>query len=131
VYEGCARAYLGEVEEANSLELHRFSGQVSYLSYPDFDTIAHPTLLRMKLSLRDLQLDCYDYATTANPPVLHRKETFLPPDYPGYDAFAALTRPEEECGLLINAATIGTRNGWEDRLREAGFRIDGHQLIRL
>ena len=31
VYEGCARAYLGEVEEANLIKLHRHSGKVSYL----------------------------------------------------------------------------------------------------
>ncbi len=33
VYEGCARAYLGEVERANLIKLHRHSGKVSYLVY--------------------------------------------------------------------------------------------------
>src|SRR6478609_2623422 len=33
VYEGCARAYLGEVEGANVIKLHRHSGKVSYLVY--------------------------------------------------------------------------------------------------
>ncbi len=130
VYEGCARAYLGEIEGANILKLHRFSGKVSYLFYPAFDTEAHPPLLRsLKLSLRTLQLDCYDYATAENPPVLHRKESFLPADYPAYDTFAELTRLEEEAGLLENTATIGTRNGWQDRLREAGMKIEGHRLL--
>jgi DNA phosphorothioation-associated putative methyltransferase len=131
VYEGCARAYLGEIEGANVLKLHRFSGKISYLFYPAFDTEAHLALLRsLKLSLRTLDLDCYDYATAENPPVLHRKESFLPSDYPAYDAFAELIRREEEAGLLENAATIGTRNGWQDRLHEAGMRIEGHQLLR-
>jgi DNA phosphorothioation-associated putative methyltransferase len=132
VYEGCARAYLGEIEGANILKLHRFSGKMSYLSYPDFDTEAHPALLRsLKISLRTLQLDCYDYATVDNPPILHRKESFLPADYPAYEAFAELTRLEEEAGLLTNSATIGTRKGWQERLREAGIRIEGHQMQRL
>ena len=79
VYEGCARAYLGEVEGANLIKLHRQSGKVSYLVYPDFDADPHPALLRsIKLSLRTRELDCHDYANSANPPVLHRKETFLP-----------------------------------------------------
>ncbi len=61
VYEGCARAYLGEVEGANLIELHRHSGKVSYLVYPDFVTDPHPALLRsLKLSLRTRELDCYD-----------------------------------------------------------------------
>ena len=80
VYEGFARAYLGEVEGANLIKLHRRSGKVSYLVYPDFATDPHPALLRsIKLSLRTRELDCYDYATSTNPPILHRKETFLPP----------------------------------------------------
>ena len=53
VYEGCARAYLGEVEGANLIKLHRHSGKVSYLVYPDFEIDSHPALLRsIKLSLR-------------------------------------------------------------------------------
>ncbi len=130
VYEGCARAYLGELDEANLIKLHRFSGKVSYLSYPDFDTEAHPALTRsLKLSLRTLQLDCYDYTTSPNPPILHRKETFLAEDYPGYEMFAELTRREEERGLLKDAARIGNREGWEERLREAGVRIEAHEVV--
>ncbi len=44
LYEGCARAYLGEVEGANLVKLHRHSGKVSYLVYPDFETDPHPGL---------------------------------------------------------------------------------------
>ena len=81
VYEGCARAYLGEIEGANLIKLHRHSGKVSYLVYPDFDADPHPALARcLKLSLRTRQLECSDYAASPNPPVLHRKETFLLPD---------------------------------------------------
>ena len=130
MYEGCARAYLGELDGTNLLKLHRFSGKVSYLSYPDFDSVAHPPLLRtVKICLRNLQLDCYDYATVANPPILHRKETFVPEDYPEYEVFAALTRQEEESGLLSDTSRIGTRDGWEERLREAGVRIENHTLV--
>ena len=132
VYEGCVRAYLGELDGANIIKLHRFSGKVSYMFYPAFDTEAHPALFRsLKISLRTLQLDCYDYATASNPPILHRKESFLPEDYPGYQSFAELTRWEEENGLLTETSTIGTRCGWETRLCEAGVTIEGHRLVRL
>ena len=110
VYEGCARAYLGEVEGANLIKLHRHSGKVSYLVYPEFETDPHPALLRsIKLSLRTRELDCYDYAHSTNPPVLHRKETFLPADHPLHARFARLTQQEEKHGLLDDTATIGTR----------------------
>jgi len=93
IYEGCGRAFLGDIEEANLIKIHRRSGKISYLVYPDFDTDPHPALARcFRLNLRSRQLDCYDYATSANPPILHRKETFLCPEHPLYNRFARLTR---------------------------------------
>jgi DNA phosphorothioation-associated putative methyltransferase len=131
VYEGCARAYLGAVEGANLVKLHRQSGKVSYLVYPAFATDPHPALVRsIKLSLRTRELDCHDYAASTNPPVLHRKEAFLPPGHPLHERFARLTRQEERHGLLDETATIGTREGWQSRLHERGFAIRGHRLIR-
>ena len=131
VYEGCARAYLGAVEGANLVKLHRFSGKISYLVYPGFESDPHPALLRsIKLSLRTRELDGLDYAASRNPPVLHRKEAFLASDHPLHAKFARLTRQEERHGLLDDTATIGTRDGWEARLRERGFALQGHRLVR-
>jgi DNA phosphorothioation-associated putative methyltransferase len=131
VYVGCARAYLGDIDEANIIKLHRFSGKVSYLAYPDFETDPHPALATcVKLNMRSRQIDFYDYRQSANPPVLHRKETFLPPDHPLFAKFARLTRQEERHGLLDDAATIGTRDGWQTRLATAGFRLAGHRLVK-
>jgi DNA phosphorothioation-associated putative methyltransferase len=130
-YEGCARAYLGEIEGANLIKLHRQSGKVSYLVYPDFDADPHPALLRsIKLNLRTREIESTDYAASPNPPVLHRKETFLLPDDPRRAKFERLTCQEERAGLLDDPATIGTRSGWADRLRERGYAFRGHRLIR-
>lgn len=131
IYEGCARAYLGEVEGTNLIKLHRFSGKVSYLAYPDFETDPHPALLRsVKLNLRSRELDCYDYSTSDNPPILHRKETFVPTNHPLYEKFAKLTQQEERYGLLEDTSTIGTRHGWNARVAESGFLFRGHQVVR-
>ena len=131
VYEGCARAYLGEIEGANLIKLHRHSGKVSYLIYPDFDADPHPALLRsIKLNLRTREIESSDYAASANPPVLHRKEAFLLPDDPRWGKFERLTGQEERAGLLDETATIGTRAGWADRLRERGYALRGHRLVR-
>jgi DNA phosphorothioation-associated putative methyltransferase len=131
VYEGCARSFLGEIEGANIIKLHRFSGKVSYLAYPSFETDPHPPLVRsVKLSLRTRELECLDYANSDNPPILHRKETFLHPEHPSYNKFARLTKQEEQYGLLDETATIGTRTGWQARLAAAGFQLRGHRLVR-
>jgi DNA phosphorothioation-associated putative methyltransferase len=131
IYEGCARAYLGEVEGANIVKIHRRSGKLSYLIYPGFDTDPHPALLRcVRLCLRARQVECYDYGQSANPPVLHRKEAFLHPDDARYARFARLTAQEEKHGLLLDTAAIGTREGWARRLGERGFALKGHRLVR-
>jgi DNA phosphorothioation-associated putative methyltransferase len=132
VYEGCARAYLGTLDGANLIKLHRHSGKISYLSYPDFETDPHPALRRsVKLSLRTRKIDCFDYAASANPPVLHRKETFLVSDHPLHAKFARLTQQEDKHGLLDDSSAIGTREGWSSRLAERGFALKGHRLVKV
>ena len=131
VYEGCARAYIGEIEGANLIKLHRQSGKVSYLTYPGFEADPHPALHRsVKLSLRTREIESIDYSNSSNPPILHRKEAFLQPENPLCDKFARLSNQEEKHGLLEETSTIGTRDGWERRLRDRGFSLKGHRLMR-
>lgn len=131
IYEGCGRSYLGEVEGANLIKIHRRSGKLSYLVYPEFEKDPHPALLRcVKLNLRTRQIESYEYEKSANPPVLHRKETFLTTDHPLRAKFTKLTEQEEKNGLLVNPSGIGTRDGWRRRLAEKGFSIKGHRLMR-
>ena len=132
VYEGCGRAYLGEVEGANLIKIHRFSGKISYLIYPGFDHDPHPALFRsVKLDMRTRQLECLDYGKSENPPVLHRKESFLPEDHPLHGKFSRLTQQEEKHGLLTDTNSIGTLKGWNRRLALHGFLLQGHRLVRL
>jgi DNA phosphorothioation-associated putative methyltransferase len=113
------------------IKLHRHSGKVSYLVYPDSDTDSHPALLRsVRLSLRTREIDCLEYGASANAPILHRKETFLTTDHPLHAKFARLTEQGDKHGLLDDSATIGTREGWNQRLEERGFLISGHRLIK-
>jgi DNA phosphorothioation-associated putative methyltransferase len=129
VYEGCARAYIGNVEGANIIKLHRQKPKVSYLAYPEFDKNPHPPLVgSLVVPLRSFNVRYYDYSTRENPPILHRKEEFVPDDYPGRDKFAKLTRQEEKWGLFEEARTIGTKKGWEEALERHGVKIQGHRL---
>lgn len=131
VYEGCARALLGDVPEANILKLHRRKPKVSYLAYPDFDTVAHPELaMSFNVDLKEIVSVFTDYRDSENPPILHRKEAFVAPNYTSRPVFEELTREEEAAGLL-NAPNIGTSRGWQARLRTAGLKIDGHHLLHV
>jgi len=130
IYEGCARLYAGTIADANIVKLHRRKPKVSYLTYPAFDGEAHPELKRsllVHLGKQDIELRTYHDAK--NPPVLHRKETFLASSHPSFDEFSKLTSQEESLGLLAEPARIGTKKGWEACLLEKGALIEGHEVV--
>ena len=133
VYEGCARWLVGEVDGANIIKLATDRPKVSYLEYPDFDRDPHPVLRRSTfVRIGALDVDERDYVNAANPPVLHRKETFVANDYPVRQKFARLTAQEERFGLLdTETRTIGHLRGWQARLIECGGALRGHRVVRV
>lgn len=131
LYEGRARAFIGVVEGANLIKLHRRSPQISYLVYPDFDRDPHPALRSsMLVTLQNPRVDVRHYDTSENPPILHRKEAFVAAGYPFREKFARLTVQEERFGLYAKPAQIGTRNGWTQCLQEKGITLRGHRIVK-
>lgn len=131
LYEGCARCYIGSVDEANVIKLHTDEPRVSYLSYPTFESDPHPALAESTtVHLQTFRIRERDYRDSMNPPILHRKETFLRPDHPLHTKFSRLTRQEETNELFERTTTIGTRQGWQQALAEKGFSLRGHRLVR-
>lgn len=131
VYEGCASLYAGAVEAANIIKLHRRDFKVSYLCYPSFDEDPHPALTgALLVSLGTLDVTFRDYSRSENPPILHRKEQFVSPDYPLREKFERLTRQEETWGLFDDTKGIGRQRGWTSALEAKGAALKGHRLIR-
>lgn len=131
MYEGCARRYYGMIDDANVVKLNRLKPKVSYLEYPAFDRVAHPTLAgAYSISMGSYEVRYYDNTGSANPPILHRKETLVSEDYPGRDRFQRLTEREERLGLLEDGGAIGRREGWEAVLAENGVEVRGHRVYR-
>jgi DNA phosphorothioation-associated putative methyltransferase len=129
LYEVCARFY-GANPQATLIKFALEQPRISYLFYPDFDTDAHPTLrTSIQVDLQTRQVSERDYQHSENPPILHRKETFVPNNYPHYDTFAKLTRQEERLGLLDRTQLIGTLAGWQQCLHEVGVTIEGHDIV--
>lgn len=131
LYEGCARGFIGEVRDANLIKLHHDKAAITYLEYPDFDRVAHPSLHRaVRVGLQSRSVEFRDYSRSANPPVLHRKEQMLAADHPLAPICARLTAREVDLGLFETPETIGTRDGWNVALAKAGVAIRGHRLVR-
>jgi DNA phosphorothioation-associated putative methyltransferase len=116
----------------NLLKIHTDHFAFTFLSYPDFDTDPHPALAEAtKINLNTGSIVRTDYRTRANPPILHRKETFLPPNDQRIPDFAALTKREEEAGLYRDPSRIGLRVQWLTLLKRLGLAYEGHSLISV
>jgi len=111
------------------IKFHFDQPKISYLYYPEFDTEPHP-LLRCSTLVDGPTgtVERRDYSDAPNPPVLHRKETFVAPTYPHHGRFAHLTQQQVTMGLLDDAREIGTQLNWERRLAQLGLEIHDHAL---
>ena len=129
IYEACARRITGDIPAGNIIKFHRDVAMISYLSYPDFWNDPHPPLdTSYAVSLADLRIKVTKYSQRSNPPILHRKETFLHESDPNWELFQSLSTEETEAGLYANTAVIGTKQPWESLLINKGFAISDHKL---
>jgi DNA phosphorothioation-associated putative methyltransferase len=116
----------------NLLKIHTNEAALTFLSYPDFDEDPHPALAEAtKINLKTGSVVRTDYRGRSNPPILHRKETFLPKEDPRFGHFASLTREEEKAGLLKDGARIGLRAYWDSLLRKHGLGYEDHKLVKV
>ncbi|MFB2881624.1 DNA phosphorothioation-associated putative methyltransferase [Floridanema aerugineum] len=129
IYEGCASRTIGRMDGATLIKFHTKQPKISYLFYPDFDTEPHPALhTSMQIDLRDLHVSYRDYSDSTDPPLWHRKETVLTPDYPDYEKFAKLSQQEESWGLFDHLHSIRTLKGWQGCLDEHCAEIRNYRL---
>jgi hypothetical protein len=86
----------------------------------------HPALRHaITIDMVSGKLRKIDYAKNINPPILHRKETLLPPNHPRNAEFKVLTRAEEQFGLYDETSTIGFKLNWERLLSAKGLILEG------
>ncbi|MEB3340327.1 DNA phosphorothioation-associated putative methyltransferase [Okeania sp.] len=120
--------------DAKTITLIKFNFDkptISYLHYPDFNIHPHPALKNsISINLNNGKVEQRNYSNSENPPVLHRKETFVTPEYRHYQKFAKLTSAEVKLGLLDNTRLIGTRQGWLKHLKNHGIEIKDHRVIQ-
>lgn len=132
IYEGCARALVGDLDDANVIKIHRFSGKITYLAYPDFEKKAHPAIKeRIKVSLSNQSIRFFDYSHSADPQLLFRKDELLNIDHQKKKLFRRLTRQEENLGILPSSSVCLTASVWQTVLEQNSVVIKGHRAVPL
>ena len=128
-YEARARKLVDNLDRATIIKFGTDRPKISYLYYPDFDREPHPQLHQsIIVDLETEQVSVRQYHNSHNPPILHRKETFVSQDHPQYQVFAELTRAEVALGLLDNSRHIGTLQEWTRLLLQEGIAIVDHYV---
>jgi DNA phosphorothioation-associated putative methyltransferase len=128
-YERQARNLVNSDDRATIIKFATDRPKISYLYYPDFDRDPHPQLHQsIVVDLAHEEVSVRQYHNSHNPPILHRKETFVTQDYPFYDIFAELTQEEVALGLLDNSRHIGTLQEWTRWLLQQGISLVDHHV---
>lgn len=108
----------------NVVKLNLRSGRISLLEYEPFEESAFPTLLGGWVIEPSSDTPTYrTYRTSLNPPILHRKELLVAPNYPEREEWQRLTAEAEELGLFDNTRTIGFRKNWLQIIEGKGFSL--------
>ena len=109
----------------NIIKFNKRDFKLSLLNYPSFDSYAYPALQHSyTIDLAKLAVREASYKESSNPPILHRKETFVRADYPGVDEFYSVTEEGESIGLYKNTRTIGFKQSWERLIASKGYNLD-------
>jgi DNA phosphorothioation-associated putative methyltransferase len=125
-----ARRIVGELEY-DLIKISLDGKKLSFLRYPDFEDSPHPELAySVRVYLPTASYGIKDFRESDNPPILHRKETFVDILHPRYAEYAELTAQEDSFGLL-GRNDIGTRKGWSAALQERGLRSVGRSLAPI
>lgn len=118
--------------EWNLLKLYKRDFKISLLNYPDFETDSYPSLhTSLTIDLQKLSFRKAEYGKTDNPPILHRKETFVTEEHPLLQLFKEITKEGEAIGLYENVRTIGFRRNWLRLISSKGYELNADgRLIR-
>lgn len=116
----------------NIVKLFKRDHRVSFLNYPQFFDESFPTLhSSLTVDLVRNTARKTSYAKSENPPILHRKEAFLPVHHPHFDVARKITLEAEELGLFDNPKKIGFRKYWEQLIADKGYGLVTGRLVKL
>lgn len=116
---------LNITESWNLLKLYKRDFKITLLNYPDFDTYAYPALhTSITIDLEEQTHRKANYQKSDNPPILHRKETFVLANYPLIESFKAITAEGEAIELYKNTKTIGFKQQWQKLINRKGYQLN-------
>ena len=131
VYVGCATVMYGDVTQMDLVKLHLQSGKVSLMRFDDFVGKPVPAMLeRIKVRLRDQEVDIFEYGGEYPPPLLYKKSRFINEEFPNYEEQIAFDSSLEQLGLFdLSGFGPEAKRFWEE-LETARWAVSDWKLER-
>lgn len=124
--------YKADKIEFNIIKLGLKDYKISLLHYPTFFKESYPVLeTSTTIDLVRKSKRKTSYQNSKNPPILHRKETFLNSDHPSVSLFKEITEEGENAGLYENTKTIGFKSNWQRLIHNKGYFLVEGRLKKL
>lgn len=133
VYIGCAAQLFGDLENIDLIKIHIRSGKVSFMNYKEFDTSPLPLLEeRIKVKLRDQDVDFFDYVDRYIPPPLYWKSKYIDESFDDFKKQSSFDSKLASFAFIDISKEFGpSRNELDTLLRDQGKKIKGYRFYNL
>ena len=120
-----------KVSSWNVAKFSRKEFKLSLLYYPDFYEDSYPALEQaVTVDLKKLEHKVISYKDSENPPILHRKELFVPESHGMYGLFCEITKEGEDVGLYENTRIIGFKETWKNLIEKKGLTLINGRIAK-
>lgn len=129
-YVGCAEQLYGDVGHADLVKIHIHSGKMTLLFYDDFDKRVPMLLHRVKILLRQQDIEFFDYGEEYPAQPLWMKSLYMTSDMPDYDEQRWFDITLAELPELDFSGFGPSWKEFEAAIDKLGFQFDGRQLVK-
>jgi DNA phosphorothioation-associated putative methyltransferase len=131
VYVACATMLCGDVSEFDLVKIHIRSGKVTLLKFEDFEGRPLPRLLqRVKVNLRDQDLDLFNYGVDYPSTLLYHKSRFINEEFPHFAVQLAFEEALDKLGLHDLSGYGPSETVFQSALASARWEVAGFTLRR-
>jgi DNA phosphorothioation-associated putative methyltransferase len=130
-YVGCGLRLYGDPGSADLIKIHIRSGKLTLMRFDDFEGKPLPRLLqRVKIKLREQDLDVFDYGEIYEPPYLYWKSRYINEEFPHYAEQLVFDEALKALHLVDLSGHGPKPEEFDARLADARWMIDGFCLVR-
>ena len=131
VYVGAASAAYGDYRNADLIKIHIGSGKLTLMRFDDFDDAPLPRMVeRVKIKLREQDVEYYSYGEDYEPPYLYWKSRYINEEHPRYPEQLAFDEALDALGLFDLSGYGPSPGDFSKTLARHRREIDDFSLIR-